>query len=278
MADSVMELNDYLSEAQAELSEAQENLETEKAARLKAEKQKREMSDKFEFAKNELQDSLEVVAVQQELRRAKEREVISLKRTLEEERANHETVITEMRNKHHHDAQGLTDQLDQLKRENKMAMDMQNKTSEAEIGDLQEEIKSMLRNKQEADRKQGQLEAECTKLQMKLVEVERMQQSERERMSEFIGELEQTRRDLAEAEAKASLANKSSVSLEAELNGVITSFEEARNSDSDFEFRPAVAVERRNRNRLSIGDEIQQMNLPLSQMPLHDREFRYELK
>ena len=136
----------------------------------------------------------------------------------------------------------------------------------------------MLRNKLEADRKQGQLEAECTKLQMKLVEVERMQQSERERMSEFIGELEQTRRDLAEAEAKASLANKSSVSLEAELNGVITSFEEDRNSDSDFEFRPAVAVERRNRNRLSIGDEIQQMNLPLSQMPLHDREFRYELK
>merc|ERR1719229_1605675 len=92
-------------------------------------------------------------------------------------------------------------------------------------------------------------------------------------MSEYIGELEQ-RCALAEAEGRASLANKSTVSLEAELNGDITSFDGDRNSDSDFEFRPAVAVERRNRNRLSIGDEIQQMNLPISQTPLHDREFR----
>ena len=278
LADAVMELNDYLSEAQAQLSEAQENLETEKAARVKAEKQKREMSDKFEFATNELQDSLNLVKAQQEQRRAKEREVASLKGTLEDERADHETVITEMRKQHYRDVQGLTDQLDQLKRE-KMAVDMQNKTSEAEISDLQGEIKSMLRNKEEEDRKRGQLEAECTVLQMKLAD-ERMQQGERERMSEFIGELE-TRCALAEAEAaeaKASLANKSTVSLEAELNGVNNSFDGDRNSDSDFEFRPAVAVERRNRNRLSIGDEIQQMNLPISQMPLHDREFRYELK
>ena len=278
LADAVMELNDYLSEAQAQLSEAQENLETEKAARVKAEKQKREMSDKFEFATNELQDSLNLVKAQQEQRRAKEREVASLKGTLEDERADHETVITEMRKQHYRDVQGLTDQLDQLKRE-KMAVDIQNKTSEAEISDLQGEIKSMLRNKEEEDRKREQLEAECTVLQMKLAD-ERMQQGERERMSEFIGELE-TRCALAEAEAaeaKASLANKSTVSLEAELNGVNNSFDGERNSDSDFEFRPAVAVERRNRNRLSIGDEIQQMNLPISQMPLHDREFRYELK
>lgn len=51
-------------------------------------------------------------------------------------------------------------------------------------------------------------------------------------------------------------------------------FPSSHNSESDFEFRPAVAMESRN-HRLSIGNEIQQMNLPISQMPLHDLEFRY---
>ena len=70
-----------------------------------ADKQKREMNDELEAHKNELLDSLDSAAAQQELRTAREKELASLKKILEDEMANHEAVITEMRHKHSHDAQ-----------------------------------------------------------------------------------------------------------------------------------------------------------------------------
>jgi myosin protein heavy chain len=50
----------------------QEDLEAEKAARSKAEKQKRDLNEELEALKNELLDSLDTTAAQQELRTKRE--------------------------------------------------------------------------------------------------------------------------------------------------------------------------------------------------------------
>merc|ERR1719264_445934 len=214
-----------LREMEAQLNEVHEDLETEKGARVKAEKQKREMNDELEALKNELLDSLDSTAAQQELRTAREKELASLKKMSEDETANHEAIVTEMRHKHSHDSQGLNEQLDQL-RKNKAALDKQKNALEAENSDLQAELKSTSGNKQEADRKRKQLETQCAELQMKLAETERMQQDDREKMSKIINELEQMSSALAEAEAKASHADKSSGALEAQLSEANTQLEE----------------------------------------------------
>ena len=105
-----------LREMEAQLTEVVEDLETEKAARLKAEKSKREMNEELEGLKNELLDSIDSTAAQQELRTAREKELAHLKKSLEEENANHEAQIAEMRSKHSAESSELNNQLDQLKK------------------------------------------------------------------------------------------------------------------------------------------------------------------
>lgn len=55
-------------ELQAQLAELQEDLESEKICRSKAEKLKRDLSEELEALKTELEDTLDTTAAQQELR------------------------------------------------------------------------------------------------------------------------------------------------------------------------------------------------------------------
>ncbi len=61
-----------LREMEAQLGELSEDLEAEKVARSKAEKQKRDLNEELEALKNELLDSLDTTAAQQELRTKRE--------------------------------------------------------------------------------------------------------------------------------------------------------------------------------------------------------------
>lgn len=54
-----------LRELESQLTELQEDLEAEKAARSKAERQKRDLNEELEALKNELLDSLDTTAAQQ---------------------------------------------------------------------------------------------------------------------------------------------------------------------------------------------------------------------
>lgn len=69
--DEVAQKNNALKavrELQAQLSELQEDLESEKVSRNKAEKVKRDLSEELEALKTELEDTLDTTAAQQELR------------------------------------------------------------------------------------------------------------------------------------------------------------------------------------------------------------------
>lgn len=55
-------------ELEAQLSELQEDLDLERAARTKAEKQRRDLGEELEALKTELEDTLDSTAAQQELR------------------------------------------------------------------------------------------------------------------------------------------------------------------------------------------------------------------
>lgn len=57
-----------LREAQAGLAEAQEDLEAERTARAKAEKQRRDLGEELEALRGELEDTLDSTNAQQELR------------------------------------------------------------------------------------------------------------------------------------------------------------------------------------------------------------------
>jgi len=71
-----------LRELESQLGEVVEDLEAEKEARNKAEKQKRDLNEELEALKNELLDSLDVTAAQQEMRTAREKELANIKKAL----------------------------------------------------------------------------------------------------------------------------------------------------------------------------------------------------
>lgn len=64
-------------ELESQLTEIQEDLEVERNARGKAEKQKRDLNEELEALKNELLDSLDTTAAMQELR-SKREQVLTL--------------------------------------------------------------------------------------------------------------------------------------------------------------------------------------------------------
>lgn len=66
--------------------------------------------------KNELLDSLDTTAAQQELRTKREQELALLKKSLEDETANHDIRLGELRHKHAQDLEQINEQLENAKR------------------------------------------------------------------------------------------------------------------------------------------------------------------
>jgi len=214
-----------LRELESQLGEVVEDLDAEKEARNKAEKQKRDLNEELEALKNELLDSLDVTAAQQELRTAREKELANIKKSLEDETSNHEQMTTEMRHKHSSEVASMNNQLDQL-RKSKGQAEKGKAQLEAELADLANELKSVSGNKQEAERKRKQLENHAGELNAKLAESEARSADAQDRLSKLMNEMDAMSSQLQEAETKASQANKSTEGLEAQMTELSNSLEE----------------------------------------------------
>merc|ERR1719398_137755 len=214
-----------LRELESQLGEVVEDLEAEKEARNKAEKQKRDLNEELEALKNELLDSLDVTAAQQEMRTAREKELANIKKALEEEVASHEQGTAEMRHKHSSELASLNNQLDSLKK-SKAQAEKGKSTLEAELAYLTNELKSVSSNKQEAERKRKQLESHAGELNAKLAESEARCQDASDRLAKIIGEMESMGAQLQEAETRASQASKSTDGLESQLAEVTANLED----------------------------------------------------
>ena len=84
----------YTTNPRASPTQLQEDLESEREARNKAEKQKRDLNEELEALKNELLDSLDTTAAQQELRTKREEELNKMQKAVEEQQAHHDHVRT----------------------------------------------------------------------------------------------------------------------------------------------------------------------------------------
>merc|ERR1719208_143408 len=214
-----------LREMETQLSEVVEDLDAEKEARNKAEKQKRDLNEELEALKNELLDSLDVTAAQQELRTARERELANTKKSLEEAMTAHEQGMTEMRHKHSQDISQLNNQLDQVRKTGAQAEKMKGQL-EAELADLTNELESVSGNKQEAERKRKQLEGQVGELNAKLMESEHRATESQEKLGKILNEMESMAGQLREAELKASQTSKSSEVLDNQLADMTQTLEE----------------------------------------------------
>uniref|UniRef100_A0A7N6BAF6 Myosin, heavy chain 10, non-muscle n=1 Tax=Anabas testudineus TaxID=64144 RepID=A0A7N6BAF6_ANATE len=203
-------------ELQAQLSELQEDLESEKQARNKAEKLKRDLSEELEALKTELEDTLDTTAAQQELRTKREQEVAELKKAIEEETKNHEAQIQEMRQRHGTVLEELSEQLEQAKRF-KANLEKTKQSQESANKELASEVKSLQQAKSESEHKRKKLEAQLQEFMARVTEGERAKGELAERTHKLQTELDNVSALLEDSERKGIKMAKDFTGLESQL-------------------------------------------------------------
>ncbi|XP_069857012.1 myosin-14 isoform X4 [Dipodomys merriami] len=206
-----------LREVQAGLAEAQEDLEAERAARAKAEKQRRDLGEELEALRGELEDTLDSTNAQQELRSKREQEVTELKKALEEEARVHEVAIQELRQRHGQALGELAEQLEQARR-GKGAWEKTRLTLETEVSELRTELSSLQTVRQESEQKRRRLESQLQEMQGRAGDGERARAEAAEKLQRAQAELENVSGALSEAESKAIRLAKELSSTEAQLH------------------------------------------------------------
>ncbi|XP_077887689.1 myosin-14 isoform X1 [Ictidomys tridecemlineatus] len=206
-----------LREAQAGLAEAQEDLEAERAARAKAEKQRRDLGEELEALRGELEDTLDSTNAQQELRSKREQEVTELKKALEEETRVHEVAVQELRQRHGQALGELAEQLEQARR-GKGAWEKTRLALEAEVSELRAELSSLQTARQEGEQKRRRLESQLQEVQGRAGDGERARVEAAEKLQRAQAELENVSGALSEAESKAIRLGKELSSTEAQLH------------------------------------------------------------
>ncbi|XP_027716701.1 myosin-14 [Vombatus ursinus] len=206
-----------LREAQAGLTEAQEDLEAERAARTKAEKQRRDLGEELEALRGELEDTLDSTNAQQELRTKREQEVSELKRALEEETRSHEAAVQELRQRHGQALGELGEQLEQARR-GKGTWEKTRLALEAEVSELRAELGSLQASRQEGDQRRRRLETQLQELQARAGDGERSRAEAADKLQRAQAELDSVSGALSEAESKAIRLSKELSSAEVQLH------------------------------------------------------------
>uniref|UniRef100_A0A3Q3WG50 Myosin, heavy chain 10, non-muscle n=1 Tax=Mola mola TaxID=94237 RepID=A0A3Q3WG50_MOLML len=208
--DEVSQKNNALKqvrELQAQMSELQEDLDSEKIARNKAEKLKRDLSEELE---------LKLFFVPVLCRTKREQEVAELKKTVDEETKKHESQIQEIRQRHATALEELSEQLEQAKRF-KANLEKTKQSQESAIKELANEVKGLQQAKMESEHKRKKLEAQLQEFMARVTEGERAKGELSERTHKLQTELDNVSALLEDAERKGIKMAKDVAGLESQL-------------------------------------------------------------
>ncbi|KAL7890987.1 hypothetical protein AOLI_G00004630 [Acnodon oligacanthus] len=241
-------------ELEAQVAELQEDLDMEKAARAKADKQKRDLSEELEALKTELEDTLDSTAAQQELRAKRETEVTQLKKTLEEEAQSHEQLLAEVRQKHTQAFEELNEQLEQAKR-NKASVEKAKQALESERSELKIELQSLTQSKNDSEHRRKKAEAQLQELQLKHAESERQKKEFSDKVAKMQVEMDSLSSALSEVESKSIKAAKDHSSVESQLQDAQGSLQEETRQKLALNTRLRQLEEEQNRLKEQLEEE-----------------------
>ncbi|XP_070836876.1 myosin-11-like [Chaetodon trifascialis] len=199
------------------MSELQEDLEGERAARAKVEAARRDLGEELNALRTELEDSLDTTAAQQELRAKREQEVAMLKKAMEEEGRSHEAQVQDLRQKHSQAVEELSEQLEQAKRV-RAGLEKAKQALEKESADLSADLRSLASAKQDVEHKKKKVEGQLNEMHSRFNESERQRTELGERVSKMTVELDSVTSMLNEAEGKNIKLSKDVSTLSSQLH------------------------------------------------------------
>merc|ERR1719273_2823465 len=110
----VAKVQKAIKENQGRVEEHEEELEAERQARAKAERQRSDLAAQMESLAERLGEAGGATAAQMELNKKREAEVQKLRKDLEEANIQHEAVLMNLKKKHQDAIQEMSEQIDQL--------------------------------------------------------------------------------------------------------------------------------------------------------------------
>merc|ERR1719361_3016923 len=110
----VSKVQKSIKENQGRVEELEEELEAERQARAKAERQRSDLARELDELGERLDEAGGATAAQMELNKKRENEVGKMRKDIEEVNIQHESVLTNLKRKHQDAIQEMTEQIDQL--------------------------------------------------------------------------------------------------------------------------------------------------------------------
>ncbi len=136
----------YYRQIQARIEELEEEIEAERAARAKVEKQRADLSRELEEISERLEEAGGATAAQIEMNKKREAEFQKLRRDLEESTLQHEATAAALRKKQADSVAELGEQIDNLQRV-KQKLEKEKSEYKMEIDDLSSNMESVAKSK-----------------------------------------------------------------------------------------------------------------------------------
>lgn len=131
---------------QARIEELEEELEAERSARTKVDKQRAEIARELDELADRLDEAGGATQAQLDLNKKREQELVKMRRDLEESALQHEAQVSSLRKKQQDAANEMADQIDNLQKvRNKL--DKEKKDMKREMDDMQSNFQHQLKNR-----------------------------------------------------------------------------------------------------------------------------------
>merc|ERR1712241_256576 len=147
----VSKIQKAIKENQGRVEELEEELEAERQARAKAERQRSDLARELESLGERLDEAGGATAAQLELNKKREAEVQKLRKDLEEANIQHESVLMNLKKKHQDAIQEMTEQIDQLTKM-KSKIDKDKTKIQHEMGDARAATDEICRAKSSSEK------------------------------------------------------------------------------------------------------------------------------
>merc|ERR1712172_23062 len=170
MGSLVGKVQKSIKELQGRIEEMEEELEAERQARAKAERQRSDLAREMESLGERLNEASGATSAQVELNKKRESEVTKLRKDLEECRIQHDATLVSLKKKQADSIAEMSEQMDQL---NKMKVKVSKDCSQIanEIGDVRAATDEVARSKASAEKSQRALAGTLNELTKMIEEV-----------------------------------------------------------------------------------------------------------
>uniref|UniRef100_A0A1L8E5E8 Putative myosin class i heavy chain n=1 Tax=Nyssomyia neivai TaxID=330878 RepID=A0A1L8E5E8_9DIPT len=212
----VNKLQKQIKELQSRIEELEEEVEAERQARAKAEKQRADLARELEELGERLEEAGGATSAQIELNKKREAELAKLRRDLEEANIQHESTLANLRKKHNDAVAEMAEQVDQL---NKLKAKAEKEKAQyfSEVNELRHSVDHLSNEKASQEKIAKQLQHTLNDVQGKLDETNRTLNDFDAAKKKLSIENSDLLRQLEEAESQVSQLSKIKISLTTQL-------------------------------------------------------------